>query len=358
MALSRLKHVRISGIACCVPENIVDIDEFREEKGVKAIENFKKTTGIYQKHLCEKDHIITTGDLCQAAAEKLFHELSVDRNSIDAVILVTQSPEYPYPATACVLQYRLGLSQECIAYDINLGCSGYVYGLHAAGLYLQTGHLKKVLLLAGEASAHEDPKENLLFGEAGSATLLEYDESQPDMDFLLRTDGEGFRHLVIPWGSRHPGDDFYVALIKGKEPQRSIMNNAEVFNFSTREVPKLIKSYLEAYDYKLEDFDIFAFHQANLIILERLMKKIKIPKDKYPLSLDIYGNTSSASIPLTICDYFNRHAPQDKNAQVKKIMVCGYGVGLSWGVTSFPISGERCFPVITTNEAFEDGIEL
>lgn len=360
MALDRLKHVRISGIACCVPENVVEIDSFREEKGNKAIESFKKTTGIEQKHCCNKNSIIATSDLCYAAAEKLMDELSVDRGGIDALIFVTQSADYSHPATACVLQYRLGLSQECLAYDINLGCSGYVYGLHVAGAYLQSGQLKKVLLLTGDVDKYmETGSSNLLFGEAGSATLIEYDDSQPDMNFLLRTDGEGFRHLVAPYGgARHPDNLFYADLLKGKMPQRSMMNGAEIFSFSTREVPKMIASYLEVCDCRVEDFDMFAFHQANLIILERIIKKLRLPKDKCPISLDIYGNTNGASIPLTICDHFNRLAPQDKNGQLKRIMACGYGIGLSWGVTSFLIAGEHCFPIITTDEAFEDGIEL
>lgn len=360
MALDRLKHVRISGIACCVPENILNIDEFQEEKGSREIENFKKTTGIYQKHCCTKKHVITTGDLCYTASEKLITELNIERDSIDAVIFATQSADYPHPSTACILQYRLGLSQECLAYDINLGCSGYVYGLHIAASYMQSGHLKRVLLLTGDMGNYIDPAANLLFGEAGSATLIEYDEAQTeDMNFLLRTNGEGFKHLIAPYGgARHPDFLFYAELVKGEKPPRSFMDGAEIFNFSTRDVPTLIKDYLGAGGYQLEDFDVFAFHQANLLILQRIMKKLKLPKEKYPISLDIYGNTNGASIPMAICDHFNRLVPQDKSSELKRIIACGYGIGLSWGVTSFRIAGEHCFPIITTNEAFEDGIEL
>lgn len=359
MALDRLKHVRVSGIACCVPQNIVDINEFEKEKGTKATESFKKTTGMFQKHCCHKDHIITAGDLCYHAAEKLIEELSVDKDSIDAVIFITQSADYPYPATACVLQYRLGLSQECLAYDINLGCSGYVYGLHVAAAYLQSGHLKRVLLLTGEANAHRQPVSAMLFGEAGSATLLEYDESQPEMNFLLRTKGSGFRELIIPYGGmRHPDYLFFAELVKDNKPPRNFMDGAEVFNFSTREVPKLFKDFFVACDCTEEDFDAFVLHQANLIILKQIMKKLKLPKEKCPISLDCYGNTSSASVPLGICDYFNRINPEAKEGGPKHIAVCGYGVGLSLGVASLHIDGNCCFPVITTNEAFEDGVEL
>ena len=150
MARSKIKNVRISGITCCVPENIFVIDDFRDELGEKGLAKFKKTTGIKQKHCCTKEHVITTGDLCFAAAEKLIGELQIDRETIDAVILVTQTPDYGImPATACVLQHRLRLSENCMAYDINLGCSGYAYGIHTAGAYLQSGYLKRVLLLVG-----------------------------------------------------------------------------------------------------------------------------------------------------------------------------------------------------------------
>lgn len=358
MARDKLKQIRVSGIACCVPENSIDINEFGDALEEKGLEKFKKTTGIYKKHCCKTSHIITAGDLCYTAAERLLKELDVEKSTIDAVIFVSQSADYLMPATACVLQYRLGLSQECLAYDINLGCSGYIYGLHTAGALLQSGNLKKVLFLAGEAAAHTDPVVNMLFGEAGSATLLEYDETGQDMNFLLRTQGKGFRYILAPYGSatRHDMDLYAQAVCQGERPDKSIMDGAEVFNFSIREVPTLIRDYMDCFDAKPESFDVFALHQANQMILQQIVKRLKLPKEKCPISLDIYGNTSSASVPLTICDYFNRKKPEEKDSRARTILTCGYGVGLSLGVTAFSIPGERCFPVLTTNEAFEDGI--
>lgn len=357
MAIDRLKNIRISGIACCVPENIVKTDIFSEDMGEKALKKFKKTTGIEQKHCCRKDHVITTGDLCFAAAEKLIKELDVDRQTIDAVILVTQTPDYGImPATACVLQYRLGLSENCMAYDINLGCSGYPYGIHAAGAYMQSGYLKKVLLLEGEAGAHMVSAENMLFGEAGTATLIEYDEEQPVLTFMMKTQGAGFPYIIAPYGCRHDSDLYMEKVMQGEKPAKTLMDGAEVFNFSIREVPILVREYCGAFGYTLDDFDFAALHQANLIILNQIMKKTGLPKAKCPISLDIYGNTSSASVPLTICDYFNRLNPQEKTEEKKKILICGYGVGLSLAISSFEIAGSKCFPVFTTNENFQDGV--
>lgn len=355
MARDKLKGIRISGIACCVPPEVIRTDDFKASLGERSVEKFKKTTGIYQRYGCKRESVITAGDLCCAAAERLLKEKNIDRDSIDAVLFITQSPDYRTPATACVLQYRLGLSRECIAYDINLGCSGYPYGLHAAGAYLQSGFLKKVLLLTGDTGTHADPIESMLFGDAGTATLLEYDPEQPDMAFLLRTQGEGFRYLISPYGQiRHLLDP--MAIEKENNYVRSIMDGAEIFNFSIREVPELIQNYMEVFDCKREAFDLFAFHQANKMILQQIIKRSELPKEKCPISIDIYGNTSSASAPLTICDYFNRRNPSVNTKERKRIAVCGYGIGLSWGITSFYIKGEDCLPITITDEAYEDGI--
>ena len=224
-----------------------------------------------------------------------------------------------------------------------------------AGAYLQSGFFKRVLLLAGETSTHSDPIESMLFGDAGSATLLEYDPEQPDMAFLLRTQGEGFRHLMSPYGQmrhmRAPQEDG-----ENNGYIRGVMDGAEIFNFSIREVPALVNDYMEAFSYKREDFHLFAFHQANRMILQQVIKRSELPKEKCPISIDLYGNTSSASIPLTICDYLNRLNPLAKTAEMKRIAVCGYGIGLSWGITSFFVSGEDCLPITVIHETYEDGI--
>ncbi len=359
MAKDKLKNVKISGIACCVPEDIIYMEEYNDILGKAEVDKFIKTTGIKQKHCNKSDVVITTGDLCYKAAEKLINELKIDRQSIDVLLLVTQSPDYIEPATACVLQYRLGLSNDCIAYDINLGCSGYVYGLHTAATYLQSGNIKKVLLLAGEVGANISPLDNMLFGEAGTATLLEFDNEQKNISFLFKTIGSGYKHLIYPYGGiRHGiGDDnkYVKTSHNGTKYFVGDMDGTEVFNFTINEVPSLVSEYNDFIGATNSNYDLFILHQANLFILNYLAKKIKISKTLMPISMDIYGNTSSASLALTICDYFNRTNLGD---EVKKLnlLVCGFGIGLSLGITSFEISSDRCFPVICTKEGFEDGI--
>ncbi len=357
MATDVLKNVRIGGIACCVPDHIVEIDSLESKLGSKQIKKFKETTGVDKKYCCSENHIITAGDLCYAAAERLLIELDINRETIDALIFVTQSADYIQPSTACVLQYRLGLSEDCLAYDINLGCSGYVYGLHVAAAYLQSGVLKRVLLLAGEANAHVAPIPNMLFGDAGSATLLEYKKGNEDMEFLLRTQGQGFRHLLIKYGGyRHGIGPHVEGALPGRDCFVGAMDGAEVFNFSIRETPRLVKDFFSSFHYSAEDFDLFVFHQANLIILEQIIKRLKLPREKCPISLNCYGNTSSASIPVGICDYFNRLNKEAKKKGTQNIMVCGYGIGLSLAVASIQIDGNLCLPITTTNQSYEDGI--
>ena len=361
MAKDRLKSVKIGGIACCVPEATVETDSFYPQMGKEEVEKFKKTTGIRRRHIGYASPAVTASDLCCAAAEQLLNEKHIERDSIDAVLFVTQSADYATPSTACLLQARLGLSQECLAFDINLGCSGYVVALHTAAAYLQSGYLKRVLLLAGEATSHNAryDEKRMLFGEAGSATLLEYEEDAEDMLFMLRTIGEGFRHIITPYGGFRHG--FSSEKLQKNEdgveffPVR--LDNLEVFDFSTRQVPRLFKDFYEAFELTNENFDLFFLHQANQIILKQICKKMKWKSEICPLSLDEYGNTNSASVPLTICDYFNRLNPEAKKEGVKRAAVCGYGVGLSLAAGSVRIDGADCLPVITTDEAFEDGIE-
>ena len=348
MAYDSVSGINIAGICCCVPDDCRKIADINGKTDAE-LEQFIKTTGIEQAYRSDILHT-TTSDLCLAAATRLFEESQIERNSINAIILVTQSPDYIQPATACVLQYRLGLSNDCIAYDVNLGCSGYVYGLHLAALYLQRNNINKVLLLAGESCAtqkgmviEDEPK---LWGDAGSATVLEKSDNNDPFEFLLKTDGSGFRHLNIRYGGFRHGFEDDISYH---------MSGADVFAFTLREIPKAFKDFYSYYNSSQDDYDVFILHQANRMIVENIARKLKVPMSKVPISLDLYGNTSSTSIPLGICDYFNRHCTDINNET--KMIVSGYGVGLSWGVASFNINGNVCLPVISTKSNWDDGID-
>jgi len=362
MAHGVLKNCKISGIACAVPPFIKKAEEYKHVIGKDAVAKFIETVGMKQGHVC--DGRIMTSDLCFAAAEKLIAELAIDKNKIDALILVTQTPDYIAPSTACVLQYRLGLTQDCMAYDINLACSGYVYGLVNAMSYLQTGGIKRVLLLAGDVvSYHCSPTDRglmILSCDAGTATLIEYDENASDSCFMLGTIGSGYKSLIVPYGGyKHRfGDQKRTEREPGtiRSDYDGYMDGAEVFKFSIMEVPKLFKKFFELFHYTGESFDMVFLHQANLFIMKNIIKRLKMPYDKMALSIDRYGNTGAATIPLTICDYYNNTGKMAVK-ESQHVILSGYGIGLSLGVVSLSINPDVCLPIFETDLTYDDDIE-
>ncbi len=357
MAFDTLKNVSIRGISCAVPDSIVSAEAYTDVLGKKGVEKFIESAGIHQRHI--GDGSVIASDFCYYAAEDLLARLSVDRSEVDALILVTQSPDYTSPPTSCVLQHRLGLSEHCLAFDITMGCSGYIYGLHTAAALMQNGNIRNVLLLVGESqdATSEDRSQMMLFGEAGTATLLNYLESENVMLFQLKTLGNGFRNLLKPCGGfRHPEGE-RKRIDRGEGIIRSDfeyhMDGQEVFKFTISEVPKMFQEFHDHFNISIEDHDYFFLHQANKFMLEYLAKKSGFPKQKMPLSLDRYGNTSSASIPLTMCDFFNNDYSGPQNASA---LLSGFGIGLSLGVATIPIDAQRCFPIVTVSEGWDDAL--
>ena len=241
--------------------------------------------------------------------------------------MVTQSPDYLLPSTACVVHKHLGLSDECAAFDLGLGCSGYPYGLWVGAMMIKTGQIQRVLVLHGETpsrfSDDSDRSVSLLFGDTGSATALEAGDSTTSADwfFKLHTDGSGFKDMIIEAGGfRNRFSD---------DPQKYCvrMNGASIFNFTIKRVPPLIKDTLDGSNTALDDVDYYVFHQSNQFIIKHITKKMKIPDEKVPMTLGEFGNTGGASIPLTIT-MGDLVRPMDRSL---KMMLLGYGVGLSWG---------------------------
>ena len=355
MAFDTHHNVVIRGISCAVPETIVKAEAYTEALGEKAVKRFVASTGIKQRHI--GDGSVIASDFCFSAALDLFEKLNADRSEIDALIFVTESPDYPSPATACVLQDRLGLSEHCLAFDMTMGCSGYIYGLHTAGALLKKGHIENVLLLAGQSqySTLEDKSQMMLFGEAGSATLLSCKETEESMCFQLKTLGSGFRHIIRPCGGfRHPeGErrrmDRGNGIIRSDfEPH---LNASEVANFTITEVPKMFQEFHGHFGTNVEAYDYYILHQANKFLLDYIAKKSGLPKDRIPLSLDRYGNTSSASLPVTMCDFFNK---EYTGPQRVELFLSGFGVGLSLGVATLSLDTKTCFPIICINEGWDD----
>jgi 3-oxoacyl-[acyl-carrier-protein] synthase III len=340
-----VRGVRVVGIASAVPPAVITPLQTAGPAGVSPEEAQKiaQMTGVQQRRVA--DPSCCTSDMAYAAARRLLDDLKWDLDSVDALVFVSQTHDYDLPATACILQHRLGLSSHCAAFDISLGCSGYVYGLWVCA-NLAAGGAKRVLLLVGDTTSRvcspQDRSTAFLFGDAGTATALEQDPSAPDMAFVLGTDGSGEKFLYLPdSGFRQkeaeensglpPGD----ILVRG--PLAIYMDGSEVFSFTLRRVPSMIKDVLATAGWTLDEVDAVVPHQANLFMLKHLAKRIGIPVEKLVISLDEFGNTSSASIPLAL----NHRMTQRLTQAPSKLILAGFGVGWSWGAVAL-----TCGPLV------------
>ncbi|HOU88678.1 MAG TPA: ketoacyl-ACP synthase III [Verrucomicrobiota bacterium] len=306
----------LSCVKCHLPETRLTNDDLAALFPEWPSDRIFQKTGIRERRVAGPDE--TAGDLAFQAAERLLE--GRDRSRIGFVLHCTQSPDYLLPTTACLLQDRLGLPQRCGALDFNLGCSGYIYGLALADGLLRAGNADAVLLLTGETYTKLlDPKDKgtrTIFGDAGSATLLERTSSNTLHSFVFGTDGSGAEFLIVP-GS---------GLRRTAGPRPLEMNGPEVFNFTVRVVPPLIDRILERARIEFQDVDFFVFHQANAFMIEHLRRRLRIPADKFALSLEYVGNTVSCSIPIAI----ESALADGKIRPGMRILLAGFGVGLSW----------------------------
>ncbi len=345
MAFLSLNNVSVKGISACVPKNVesnLDYDWISLQERELLI----KTTGIKYRRIASSD--VCTSDMCYESAIALLNEAKIDRKDIEILIFVSQSPDYFLPATSIILQDRLQLPKTTMAFDIQLGCSGYVYGLSIISNLMSTGKFKKGLLLVGDKSSFSQSKKDKstypIFGDAGTATLLEYNEDADKMDFNLQSDGSGYKSIMITdGGTRNPYNsesEKMVEIEPGiiKSAKNLVLDGLEVFNFSLREVVPNINGLLNYSNTTLDDYDYFVFHQANKLITETIRKKLKLAPEKIPYSLYDYGNTSSASIPLTIVTQMGELVKNNSFT----ILLSAFGVGLSWASARIKISNIVC----------------
>lgn len=340
MAFLEFKNVRIAGVAAGVPKNVASNLHPSDQDNIShdyTPEEYVKTTGVEERRV---SNVLTTADLSYAAAEKLIEDLNWDKNEIGALLFVSQTPDYVLPATACILQDRIGLNKECYAADISLGCSGWVYGLSAALGLLGENKVKKALILCGDAKKRFRIEGNQLrdplFGSAGTATAVEYREGEEGCKFHFGTDGSGFDAIITPdMGARNPvkENSFAFEDYEGKPSCRLMtrMKGMDVFSFGITTAPKSVKKLAEHYGFNYLEADYYIFHQANMKMNNMIAKKLKLAPEKVPSCMYHFGNTSSASIPLTIVGELRG---KFENVPTKFIC-CGFGVGLSWGTVAF-----------------------
>ncbi|PJB14645.1 MAG: ketoacyl-ACP synthase III [Flavobacteriales bacterium CG_4_9_14_3_um_filter_32_8] len=348
MALFSIENIQIKGISCAVPKDIYSNMDY-ERISIKEREMLIRTTGVEKRHVAKFG--TTTADLCKVATNKLLNELKWQRSDIEILIFVSQSRDYLIPATACILQNRLELSKNCMAFDVNMGCSGYVYGLSIIAGIMAATKLKKGLLLVGDVStlntSYKDKSTFPLFGDAGTCTAIQFVDGA-QMNFNLQTDGSGYEAIIIRDGgcrnyaSKESFDSKKYSDGIERNRVELELDGIQVFNFSLKEVHLNILTLLEFRKNKVEEIDYFIFHQANKLINESIRKKLKIPIEKFPYSMAEYGNTSSASIPLTILAALSENL-QNQN---QKLLLSGFGVGLSWGSAIIDFKNVVCLPII------------
>lgn len=332
-------NIRIEGLASTVPDQYI-INAENTLFSQDDIQKIIKSTGVKQRHIT--DSSTCTSDLCFFSAQNLLQKLKTDINDIDILIFITQTPDYLLPTTACILQKRLDLKNNIMAFDINLGCSGYTYGLILLMQLLSTRIYKKALLLVGDTISKiiskTDRSVAFLFGDAGSATLLSYDNQLKKMPFYydMGTDGSAYDKLITTSSGFRD-----INIANGK----LYMSGIDIFNFTLTKVPQSINNCIQKANILKENIDYFFFHQANLFMLNHLIKKLKLDPNKAPMSISKYGNTSSASIPITICDAFG-NSPQSTLAD-KQMLLCGFGVGLSWATLITDWSSAIILPILS-----------
>jgi 3-oxoacyl-[acyl-carrier-protein] synthase-3 len=339
MAELSFENIGISAMAGAVPKQIIKNRDYTAHFDEALVKDIIDKTGVEERRFASEGQ--TASDLCFAAAEQLFEDNQIDKSEVDILLFVSQTPDYRMPATSVTLQHRLGLSKSTAAFDISLGCSGFVYGLSVAYAYANMPGIRKVLLLDGETRSKvyhpKDRKTGFIFGDAGVAAIIEKQEVGHSF-FSLNSDGSKSDLIKIDAGGyRNPSNEESIKEKMVDEhgnirtDEHGYMNGADVFNFVLREIPKNIRQTLSLANTSMEELDFYVFHQANKFMNDYLAKKLKLDSSKVPSTIQKYGNTSSVSIPITIVDQLKGqlHSP-------KKLLLCGFGVGMSWATAVIP----------------------
>ncbi len=342
MAYFSYKNICIRGVAAAIPKHtIYNLTSDSDESigvGSEIKEKYVKITGVKERHI---SYSLTTSDLCFHSADKLLLELGWSRESIDILVFVSQSGDYSVPPTSCLLLKRLNLGSQTYCIDLSLGCSGWVYGLNHICSLISSGCGKRALLLTGDSKDMKYSRSMPLFGHAGSATAIEYGDNAQDICFSFSTDGSKYDSIIIP----HAGcrnlmslESYHYHINEDGQKSNKLelsMKGINVFSYSVKIVPESIIKLAETFRFDYKDCDFVVLHQANKMINKAIANYLKMDERQCPSSLELYGNTSSATIPLTMVTELRKGL----NLKEKlKFICCGFGVGLSCGTASFSTS--------------------
>ena len=336
MARWNIHNVRMTGVSACVPKEVVHSEDFPffDKEGAEV---FNNTVGIRERRLGPDS--LCASDMCQAAAEKLLAELGWEKESVDMLVFESVTGDYKTPPTSCLLQDRLGLSEDCFCVDIPMGCCGCMYAMNVAGNMLSNGDIRRALLLIGDTALRmgsmQDKSRVPLFGDMGTAIALEYDPSAQPIMIDFHTLGSGYKALMTPHGGyRHPiteesfvQEDFGNGIIRA--PKDTLIDGLAVFTFAISKPAKTVANMMEELHIdKDNDIDYYLIHQANKLIVDRLVKKLKLPAEKVPYNLEEFGNTGGASVPGLMVTRLREQLQQEGN---KRLLCSSFGLGLSWG---------------------------
>ena len=329
---------KILDIEYYIPEGVLTNSHLEEKFSEYSAQQIEKKVGIKQRHIVSEDE--TALDIACNAAKKILQ--NYDKNLIDFVLLCTQSADYYLPTSACILQDRLGLKTDIGALDFNLGCSGFIYGLGLSKGLINSGIATNILLITSETYSkyiHPKDRSNLsIFGDGAAAIIITKSEKEKIFDFVLGTDGKGYKNLIVPNGGmrcryQENAEEKVDQSGSIRTDNNLFMDGPEIFNFTIKKVPAVVSNVLEKNNLNLNNIDFVIFHQANSYILEHLRKKIKIPKEKFYINLENTGNTVSATIPIALKDCLDKKLIN----KGELILLVGFGVGYSWGGTIIEI---------------------
>lgn len=341
MSIVSYKNVGITAMAACVPKRVIDnynygLDIWPKEEVKKIVDK----VGVYKRRFA--DDGICSSDLCFAAAEKLFSDNNIDREEIDVLVFLSQTADYRMPSTSILLQDRLKMSKSTLAFDVNLGCSGFIPVLNIVYALMEKKGFRKALILDGETNSKvysaKDRREAFIFGDAGAATLIERNEKFGTSYFSNNSDGSRGDLIKIPAGGyrkKSSADTLREKVVDDygniRSEEQGRMNGNDVFNFVIEEVPKDIKALFTEVNERIEQMDYYVLHQANMFINKYLAKKMKLDLQKIPWTINKFGNTASVSLPLTIVSELKNNLNGSH-----KLMLSAFGVGMAWSTAIVP----------------------